>query len=170
VALREFGKVGPVVDEGAYVDRDALVIGRVRVRERATVWPRALIRADDDSVEIGVGTAVMDMAFVEAPKGRPVRVGEGCIISHGARLHGCTIGDGVLVGIGATVLDGAVVESGSIVAAGSIVVAKSSIPKDSIVMGAPAKVVRSVTPIERENLRDELLNLARKAEAYREGQ
>lgn len=168
MAIRKFGKVGPAVDEGAYVDRDALVIGRVRVRERATVWPRALIRADDDDVEIGVGTAVMDMAFIEAPKGRPVKIGEGCIVSHGARLHGCTIGDGVLVGIGATVLDGAVVDSGSIVAAGSLVVSKSNIPKDSLVMGAPAKVVRSVTPVDKEHLSDELLNLARKAEAYRE--
>ncbi len=170
MALRKFGKDGPAVDDGAYVDRDALVIGRVHVHERATVWPRALIRADDDYVEIGAGTAVMDMAFIEAPKGHPVKVGDGCIVSHGARLHGCTIGDGVLVGIGATVLDGATVDSGSIVAAGSLVVAKSNIPKDSLVMGAPAKVVRSVTPIDREHLRDELLNLARKAETYREGE
>ena len=166
MTLRRFGAAAPSVDKTAFVDEDALVIGRVRVSERATVWPRALIRADDDEVEIGVGTAVMDLAFVEAPSGSPVKVGAGCIISHGARLHGCTIGDGVLVGIGATVLDGATVDSGSIVAAGSLVTAKTIIPKDSLVMGAPAKVVRSVTPVDKERLRDELIILARKAEAY----
>lgn len=167
MTLRRFGAAAPTVEKGAFVDEDALVIGRVRIKERGTVWPRALIRADDDEVEIGAGTAVMDMAFIEAPRGSPVRVGRGCIISHGARLHGCTIGDDVLVGIAATVLDGANIESGSIVAAGSLVTAKTAIPKDSLVMGAPAKVVRSVTPVDKERLRDELIHLARKAESYR---
>jgi carbonic anhydrase/acetyltransferase-like protein (isoleucine patch superfamily) len=167
MALRAFGTKTPVVDKGAFVDEDALVIGRVHLGERATVWPRALIRADDEDVDIGAGTAVMDMAFVEAPKGSPVKVGSGCIVSHGAKLHGCTVGDDVLIGIGATVLDGATVDSGSIVAAGSLVTPKTTVPKDSLVMGAPAKVVRSVTPFDKERLRDELIALARKAEMYR---
>lgn len=169
MALRAFGTRRPVVDKEAFVDEDALIIGKVHVGERATVWPRALIRADDDEVDIGIGTAVMDMAFIEAPKGSPVKVGRGCIISHGARLHGCSVGDDVIVGIGAMVLDGAVVDDGSVVAAGSLVTPRSVIPKDSLVMGSPARVVRSVTPLDKERLRDELIALARKAETYRKG-
>jgi len=167
MALRAFGWKKPVVGKETFVDEDALVIGRVHLGDRVTVWPRALIRADDDEVDIGAGTAIMDMAFVEAPKGSPVKVGSGCIISHGARLHGCTIGDDVLIGIGATVLDGATVNSGSIVAAGSLIAPRTVVPKDSLVMGSPAKVVRSVTPSDKECIGDELISLTRKAEMYR---
>jgi len=167
MALRAFGWNRPVVGKEAFVDEDALVIGRVHLDDRVTVWPRALIRADDDEINIGAGTAIMDMAFIEAPKGRPVTVGSGCIVSHGARLHGCTIGDDVLIGIGATVLDGATVNSGSIVAAGSLIAPGTNVPKDSLVMGSPGKVVRSVTPSDKERIGDELISLTRKAEMYR---
>ncbi|HUV61494.1 MAG TPA: gamma carbonic anhydrase family protein [Thermoplasmata archaeon] len=161
--LRGFAGRMPAIGADAYIDADALLIGDVHIGARATVWPGAVLRADDDRIEIGEGSAVMDMAFIEAPKGRPTVIGRGCIVSHGARLHGCLIGDGVMVGIGAIVLDGAVVDTGSIIAAGSVVPPGKRIPPDSLVMGTPAKVTREVTEAERASLRDNLETVRAKA-------
>lgn len=169
MALRDVGGRRPSVHEEAYVDEDALLIGDVTLRKGVSVWPCALLRADDDSVEVGEDSAVMDMAFLEAPKGRPVRVGSGCLISHGARLHGCVIGDGVLVGIGAIVLDGALVGDGSIVAAGSLVPPGKEIPPRSVATGTPAAVTRAAGEADARMVRDELRAVGEKARRYSAG-
>jgi len=166
MALREAGGKRPSLQEDTYVDESALLIGDVTLRERASVWPCALLRADDASVQVGEGSAVMDMAFVEAPEGLPVRIGAGCLVSHGARLHGCVIEDGVLVGVGAIVLDGARVGRGSIVAAGSLVPPEKEIPAGSVASGTPAAVVRPVTEADTARIRGELDRILEKAARY----
>lgn len=166
MVLRQIGDKRPRIAAGAYVDQDALLIGDVTLRERASVWPCALMRADDDSVEVGEGSAVMDMVFVEAPRGEPVRIGRDCLISHGARLHGCVVEDGVLIGIGATVLDGAKIGRGSIVAAGSLVPPGKEIPPGSVAMGTPASVTRQTGLADTEMVRDELGIIQAKANRY----
>ena len=130
------------------------------------MWPCALLRADDDSVEVGEGSAVMDMAFLEAPKGRPVKVGRDCLISHGARLHGCVVEDGTMIGIGTIILDGARIGGGSIVAAGSLVPPGKTIPKGSVALGTPAAVVRQTTAVDRELVKAELGAVRAKADRY----
>jgi carbonic anhydrase/acetyltransferase-like protein (isoleucine patch superfamily) len=166
MTTRKAGNRRPSIAEGAYVDESALLIGAVTVRKRASVWPCALLRADDDEVDVGEGSAVMDMAFAEAPSGRPVRVGKGCLISHGARLHGCVVEDGCLIGIGATVLDGVVVGKGSIVAAGSLVPPGKAVPPGSVVVGTPATVARQTTDADRKLVSAELEAVKAKAERY----
>lgn len=151
------------------MDESALLIGDVTLAKGASVWPFALLRGDDDAVEVGEGSAVMDMAFLEAPKGRPVRVGRDCLISHGARLHGCVIGDGALVGIGAIVLDGAKVGEGSIVAAGSLVPPGKEVPPRSVASGVPASVSRAVTEADAKLVGDELRAVCEKARRYSAG-
>ncbi|MDH3364851.1 MAG: gamma carbonic anhydrase family protein [Thermoplasmata archaeon] len=163
MSLRSFSGREPSIGNEVYIDTDSLLIGDVHVGARATVWPGAVLRADDGRIEIGEGSAVMDMAFVEAPKGRPVIIGRGCIISHGAKLHGCQIGDDVMIGIGAIVLDGATIESGSFLAAGSVVPPGSRIPSRSMAMGIPAKVTREVTEAERVLMKDNLETISAKA-------
>lgn len=155
------------MEEGCYVDPDALLIGDVVVRKMASIWPCALLRADDERVDIGEGSAVMDMAFAEAPSGHPVNVKEGCIVSHGARLHGCTIERGCLVGVGAIVLDGARIGEGSVVAAGGVVTPGTHVRPGTVVAGVPAKVVRETSESEAEFIVRELKNLASKADRYR---
>jgi len=166
MVLREAGGKRPAIAEGVYVDESAIVIGDVTLREGASVWPGALVRADDDSVDIGKGSSIMDMTFVEAPKGRPVIVGEGCLVSHCARLHGCRLGRSVLVGIGAVILDGADVGDEAIVAAGSLVPPGCEVPSRTVVMGAPAKVSREVNHGDVETLRAELETVHAKADRY----
>jgi len=168
MTIRAFGDKRPVLGADVFVDESAVVIGDVRLHDGASVWPGAVIRADDAGVEIGRGSAMMDLSFAEAPKGRPVSVGDGCIVSHAARLHGCSIGPECVIGIGAIVLDGAVVGERSVVAAGTLVTPGARIPPESFVMGSPGRVVRSTTSADLAWLKDELKLLAIKGAKYRE--
>ena len=156
------------MSEGAFVDSSAQVIGDVHLKEGASVWPGAVIRADDDFVEIGRNSAVMDTAFVEAPKGMPVIIGNGCLVSHSARLHGCRIEDETMIGIGVIVLDGAIIGAQSIVAAGSLIVPGTRIPTGSVVVGSPGRVTRQTSAQELDRLRNDLKNIRRKIAVYRE--
>jgi carbonic anhydrase/acetyltransferase-like protein (isoleucine patch superfamily) len=167
MVLRPFGKKRPVMGDDVYVDESAVVIGDVRLHDRVSIWPGAVVRADDDQIEIGEGTAIMDTAFAEAPRGRKVTVGEGCIISHGVRLHGCTIGDGVLIGIGATILDGATIGNGSIVGACALVTQGTTIPANSMVVGSPGKVTKQVAQEDQMWIKAELAAIHDKVRIYR---
>ena len=158
----------PTVDPKAYVDEDALLIGDVVLGTEASVWPGAILRGDDGRVVIGARSAVMDMAFAEAPRGRPVMVGEDCIVSHGARLHACRLEREVLVGIGAIVLDGAIVRQGAIVAAGAVVPPGMEIASRKMAAGVPASVRREVTDAESAAIADDLAAVRAKAREYSE--
>lgn len=167
MVLRSFMDKRPAVAKDAFVDESAVVIGDVRVKERASIWPGAIVRADDDSVDIGKGSAVLDLCLVEAPKGRPVVIGDGCIVSHGARLHGCSVGNDSIIGIGAIVLDGVSIGEKSVVAAGSLVPPGAKIPPNSFVMGIPGRITRQTSPNDLARLREELRALVDKAAKYR---
>ncbi|HEX7392567.1 MAG TPA: gamma carbonic anhydrase family protein [Thermoplasmata archaeon] len=167
MVLRNFMDKRPIVAKDAFVDESAVVIGDVRIKERASIWPGAVVRADDDSVDIGKGSAVLDLCLVEAPKGRPVVIGDGCIVSHGARLHGCTVGNDSIIGIGAIVLDGVSIGEKSVVAAGSLVPPGAKIPPNSFVMGIPGRITRQTSPNDLARLREELRALVDKAAKYR---
>jgi carbonic anhydrase/acetyltransferase-like protein (isoleucine patch superfamily) len=164
--IRSYGEKKPTVSGTAHVDRDAIIIGDVTLEDDVTVWPGAILRGDDDSVKIGRGSAVMDVAFIEAPKGRPVVVERNCLISHRATLHGCRVGEGALVGIGAIVLDGATVGRGSIIGAGSVVTPDMTIPPNSLAMGVPARVTRETTDEEKERIETELKTVRGKSREY----
>jgi len=169
MTLRKFGGKEPQLAEGAFVDESAQVIGDVRLKEGASVWPGAVLRADDDYVEIGRNSAIMDATFIEAPRGMPVIVGNNCLVSHAARLHGCKIGDEAMIGIGAIVMDGAVIGTRSIIGAGCLIVPGTKIPSESVVVGAPGKVTRQITPSDIDRLRNDLRNIARKVKVYQDG-
>lgn len=169
MAIRSFGEKVPRIGMGVYVDEAASVIGDVQLHDGVSVWPGAVIRGDDARVEIGKGSAVMDQAFIEGPSGRPVVVAEGCLISHGTRLHGCVVKEGCLVGIGAIVLDKACVGANSVIAAGALVAPGMDIPPGSIVMGSPGKVSKPAGQEDREYIKRELDRVAQKARIYAAG-
>ncbi len=169
MTIRGFGGKTPQLGAGVYVDEAAQVIGEVHLHDGASVWPGAVIRADDARVDIGKRSAMMDLCFAEAPSGSPVVVGDRCIVSHGARLHGCVLLDECLIGIGAVVLDNAHIGVNSIVAAGSLVAPGTKIPPGSLVMGSPARVVRQTGAADKEYLIRELERIAAKAAIYASG-
>lgn len=157
----------PCIARSAYIDPHALIIGEVTIEDNVTIWPGVVIRADEESVTIEENSAVMDIAFIEAPKGKPVKVESNSLVSHGARLHGCTVGEEVLIGIGAIVLDGAEIGDRCIVAAGSVVPPGSVFPKSYLIKGAPAQRSRRTKKSEVSELERILKDLRRKAKRYR---
>jgi carbonic anhydrase/acetyltransferase-like protein (isoleucine patch superfamily) len=129
--------------DAAYIDPTARIYGGVEIGEGSSLWPYAVIRAEGHFVRIGRLTNLQDHVIVHVGDRAPTIVGDHCSIAHRAVLHGCTIGDDCLIGIGATVMERAVIGENSIVAGHSFVADNTVIPPNSIVMGTPARVVRS---------------------------
>lgn len=144
--LYEFEGVRPEFpSSGKYwIAPDATLIGKVRLLEEASVWFYAVLRGDNEWIEIGVRSNVQDGCVLHTDPGFPLTIGEGCTIGHKAILHGCTVGDNSLIGMGATVLNGAKIGKNSIVGANALVTEGKEFPDNSLIVGAPAKVVRTL--------------------------
>jgi carbonic anhydrase/acetyltransferase-like protein (isoleucine patch superfamily) len=144
-----YGDRLPDIDATAWVAPGATVIGSVRLAARASVWYGSVLRADTEDISIGTGSNIQDGCVVHADPGFPTTVGSGVSVGHRAVLHGCAIGDDVLIGMGAVVLNGARIGSGSLVAAGAVVLEGTEIPPGSLVAGVPARVRRELSEEER---------------------
>jgi carbonic anhydrase/acetyltransferase-like protein (isoleucine patch superfamily) len=140
-------------DGSAWIAPGAHVIGRVSLGVDTAVWFAAVLRGDGEPIRIGARTNVQEHVMVHTDPGYPVTVGEGCTIGHRAILHGCTLGDNVLIGMGATVLNGAVIGDDCLVGAGALVTERKTFPSGSLIVGVPAKVVRPLSADEIEGLR-----------------
>ncbi len=160
--IREFKGKKPVVSDRAFIDDSAVIMGNVIVEENASIWPHAVVRADDAKIIIKEGAAILDKAFIEAPK--EVIIGKGSIISHGAIIHGSVIEENVLVGIGAIVLE-VNVGKNSIVAAGAVVT--KDVEEGSMVAGVPAKKIRDASKEEIEKTKAMAKELLEKAKYLR---
>ena len=131
---------------------DARVIGRVALGEDVGIWFSAVLRGDNEPMRIGARTNIQDGAVLHSDAGFPLTVGDDCTVGHAAILHGCTIGAGSLIGMGATVLNGAQIGRGSLVGANALVTEGKVFPEHSLIVGAPARVLRTLEPQEVERL------------------
>lgn len=156
----------PKIHPAAYIDPRARVLGDVTLAENVVILFGTIIRGDDDKVVIGRESVVLENSLIEAPSNYPVIIGEETLISHGAIVHGATIGSHSLIGIGAIVLNGAKIGSESIVAAGALVPPGKVVPDRTIVAGIPARPIRKVTEEDLQTMREELESVHRKAEVY----
>jgi carbonic anhydrase/acetyltransferase-like protein (isoleucine patch superfamily) len=129
----------------AWIAPDAVLIGRVRIAPGASVWWGAVLRGDNELIDIGPGSNVQDGCVLHTDIGFPMTIGAGCTVGHKAILHGCVLEDNVLVGMGATVLNGARIGRNSLVGANALVPEGRQIPGRSLVVGMPAKVVRELS-------------------------
>ena len=136
-----------------WIAPDAHVVGQVTLGEDVGVWFGAVIRGDREPILVGPRSNVQEGAVLHTDPGFPLAVGQGCTIGHRAILHGCTLGDDVLVGMGAIVMNGAIVGARSLVAAGALVTEGKVFPEGSLIVGAPAKVVRLLDEAAIEALR-----------------
>ena len=140
----------PKIAPNAFIAPGAVIIGDVEIGSKANIWFGCVIRGDVQSIRIGEGTNVQDGTVIHVTRGDgPTIIGKGITIGHSALLHACTVEDEVLVGIGAILLDGCHIGARSIIAAGALVTKGTHIPEGSLVMGAPAKVVRVLSADER---------------------
>jgi carbonic anhydrase/acetyltransferase-like protein (isoleucine patch superfamily) len=151
--LDTFLMAKPTVGRGVYVARSAVVVGDVTLGDHSSVWYNAVLRGDINRIVLGVGTNIQDNAVVHLADEYPCLLGDYVTVGHSAVVHACTIGNEVLVGMGAIVLDGAEVGDQCLIGAKALVVGGMKIPAGSLVLGAPAKVVRALQPEERAGLR-----------------
>ena len=129
----------------AWIAPDAVLIGRVRIAPGASVWWGAVLRGDNELIDIGPGSNVQDGCVLHTDMGFPMTIGAGCTVGHKAILHGCVLEDNVLVGMGAVVLNGARIGRNSLVGAKALVPEGRHIPERSLAVGVPAKVVRELS-------------------------
>ena len=142
----------PSVDPSAYIATGAVVRGAVTLDPESSVWHHCVLRGDINTIEVGRGTNIQDGTVVHLADDRGVSLGEYVTVGHAAMIHACTVGDACLIGMKATVLDGARIGARSIVGAGALVTKGTEVPEGSLVLGAPAKVVRSLSEEEQEAL------------------
>lgn len=145
MAIYRYAEQVPDIAAGVYVAETADVIGQVTLKRDASVWYQAVLRGDTDHLEVGEESNIQDGAVLHADPGFPLTVGKGVTVGHQAMLHGCTIGDGSLIGIQAVILNGAVIGRNCLVAAGALVKEGASFPDNSLIVGAPARVVRELS-------------------------
>ncbi|MGQ0837510.1 gamma carbonic anhydrase family protein [Actinokineospora sp.] len=134
------GDLTPTIHPDAYVHPDATVIGAVTLRAHASVWPRAVLRGDYGTIEIGERTSVQDGSVVHCTQFHPVRIGADCVIGHNVHIEGATVGDRCMIASGSVLLNGSVVENGAILGAGGVMSFNGVIPARSMALGVPAKV------------------------------
>jgi len=138
--------IAPITPENGdyWVAPDANVIGDVVIGAGVGIWFGVTLRGDGERICIGAGSNVQENSVMHTDKGFPMTVGQDCTVGHKAMLHGCTIGDNSLIGMGATVLNGAIIGKNCLIGAGALVTEGKQIPDGSLVIGAPAKVVRQL--------------------------
>jgi carbonic anhydrase/acetyltransferase-like protein (isoleucine patch superfamily) len=139
------GQAPEFPDDGGYwVAETAVLIGRVRLKSQASVWFGAVLRGDNEWIELGERSQIQDNATLHTDPGFPLMIGANCVIGHKVMLHGCLIGDNSLIGMGAILLNGAKIGKNSLVGAGALVTEGKSFPDNSLVVGAPARAVRTL--------------------------
>jgi carbonic anhydrase/acetyltransferase-like protein (isoleucine patch superfamily) len=159
----------PVLADDAFVAPGAAIIGDVQLGPQASVWFGCVIRGDLSHVRVGARSNLQDGTVVHLGDHDPTIIEEDVVVGHRAVVHGCTIGAGTLVGIAATILDGAKIGSGSVVGACSLVTAGTEIPPRSLVLGVPAKVVRTLSGSDEAFHRELAGKYTRLAHNYRVG-
>jgi carbonic anhydrase/acetyltransferase-like protein (isoleucine patch superfamily) len=151
--LDTFLRKRPKLGKSVYLAKTAVVLGDVTIGDHSSVWYGAVLRGDINRIVVGHHTNIQDNAVLHLADEFPCLVGNWVTVGHGAIVHACTVGDEVLVGMGAVILDGAEIGNQSIIGAKALVTQGTKIPPGSLVLGAPAKVVRALTAEERAGLK-----------------
>jgi carbonic anhydrase/acetyltransferase-like protein (isoleucine patch superfamily) len=159
MAIYQLGEHAPEIDASSYVAESANLIGKVTLEANASVWDGATIRGDNERITIGENSNVQEGTVMHTDMGYPMVIGKNVTIGHQAMLHGCTVGDGSLIGIQAVILNGARIGKGCLVGAGALVTEGKEFPDHSLILGSPAKVVRTLSE-------EDLLRLQGSAASY----
>jgi len=164
--ITPFEGKSPQFDETVFIDPTARLIGDVVLGSGVSVWPFVLLRADRNRIVVGERSVILDKVLVESPKDHPVTVEKNVLISHGVILHGCVVREGAIIGIGAILLDGVEVGRHSIVGSGCVVPPGMKIPENSLVLGIPAKVAKTLDESDRKRSKEQLNEAYKKSRKY----
>jgi carbonic anhydrase/acetyltransferase-like protein (isoleucine patch superfamily) len=155
------------IDAGCFVARNATVIGDVTMGEGSSIWFGAVVRGDINAIRIGRRSNIQDLSCLHVDAAFGLTVGDDVTVGHRAILHGCRLGDRVLIGMGAIVLNGAAIGDESIIGAGALVTEGARVPPRSLVLGVPGKVVRTLAPADVEKILESADHYAKGAQLYR---
>lgn len=174
-AVRKFLEHEPQIDDTCLIDDTSVVIGQVSLAQDVSVWPYAVLRGDVNSITVGARSNIQDGSVLhvshknaEKPEGSPLVIGEDVTIGHKVMLHGCRIGNRVLVGMGTTVLDDTVIEDEVMIGAGSLVPPRKRLQSGYLYVGSPVKQIRPLTDKERGFLKYSAEHYVRLAKQYRQ--
>ena len=171
MAIWELDGIRPDLPEDGtwWVAPSADLIGRVRLKTDANIWFGAVLRGDNEWIEIGEGSNIQDLSVLHTDMGYPLTIGAGCTIGHKVTLHGCTIGANTLIGMGATILNGARIGDNCLVGAGALVTEGKVFPDNSLIVGSPAKVIRTLDADAAARIRGSALSYVRNARRFAAG-
>ena len=174
--IRPYLDLHPKIDATCYIDEMSVVIGDVQLAENVSVWPFAVIRGDVNHIHIGKNSNVQDHAMLhvshkkaDKPEGSPLMIGEDVTVGHHVKLHGCTIGNRVLVGISSIILDDAIIEDDVMIGAGSLVPPRKRLESGYLYVGSPVKQVRPLNDEEKKFLVYSAKHYIHIAEQYPKG-
>jgi carbonic anhydrase/acetyltransferase-like protein (isoleucine patch superfamily) len=156
-------------DGRCYVADTAVLIGRVRLKTDSSVWFGAVLRGDNEWIELGERSQIQDNATLHTDPGFPLIIGSNCVIGHRVVMHGCTVGDNSLIGMGAILLNGAKIGNNCLVGAGALVTEGKSFPDHSLIVGAPARAIRKLDEKALEMIRDGADIYVRRWKQYAKG-
>ena len=166
--IKPYKGVYPRVHETAFIAESAQVIGDVALGQESSIWFQAVVTGDVNYIRISDRTNIQDSCVLHVTRGKhPLVIGDEVTVGHRVVLHGCTVGNNVLIGIGAIVLDGAIIEENVMIGAGSVVTPGSRIPSGTVVMGLPAKIKREIKPDEIEQIRQSARNYVEYLKTYK---
>lgn len=149
-----------------FVAPGAQLIGDIQAAEKVSIWFNAVLRADYSTIRIGAGSNIQDGCIIHVDPGKPCTIGENCVLGHAAIAHGCTIGDNSLIGMRATVMNNAVIGKNCIIGSHALITEGKVIPDNSMVLGSPGKVVRTLNEAEVEAIRQNALRYQELAAKY----
>ena len=169
MAVYALDDASPDLAADVWVAETASVIGHVILKEGSSVWFNAVIRGDNEPITIGAGTNIQDNAVLHSDPGAPLTLGENITVGHQAMIHGCTIGDNSLIGIGATILNKAVIGKNCLIGAHALITEGKVIPDNSVVMGAPGKIVKQVPQAQEAMLAASAKYYIKNAQRFKKG-
>ena len=166
--LYQLGDTKVQVEEGVWVAENAVVVGNVLLKENSSVWFNAVIRGDNDLITIGEGANIQDGSVLHSDPGSPLTVGANVTIGHKVMLHGCDIGEGSLIGINSVVLNNARIGKNCIIGANALITEGKEIPDNSLVMGSPGKVVKTMTDDQAKAVKFSAIHYVENARRFRD--
>jgi carbonic anhydrase/acetyltransferase-like protein (isoleucine patch superfamily) len=167
MAIYQLGDAFPDIDPSAYITDSANVIGKVRVEAHASIWFNVTIRGDNELITVGENSNVQEGCAMHTDPGYPLTIGKDVTIGHQAMLHGCTIGDGALIGIQAVVLNGAKIGRNCLVGAGALVTEGKEFPDNSLILGSPAKAVRTLNNEDIARMQKNTANYVQRGQLFK---
>ena len=166
MTLYRLGNQSPQLGERAWVAPSAQVMGDVHLGVDSNIWFNVVIRGDNETIRIGQGTNVQDGSVLHSDVGSPLSIGDHVTVGHNVILHGCTVGEGTLIGMGAVVLNGAKIGPHCLVGAGALVTEGKEFPEGSMILGSPAKVVKSLSPEQIDSLKKSAVSYVENAKRF----